>query len=457
MKALLLCIMTLTSTTVGFSQSVAINHADRKIPHGPAGTTVTKSISFSVLNCNPARITAVSYANNNSGTAAVSKYSTSAPAFPIAGNFSNGNLTLTIKHPDPVPKKDETIVLRFMLTLVDTVIFNTDTITLTTPPAVAKHPHWYEDKTNTLKYEFNQFTDFLGFDNQRPNGLLQQELIIKFPLVKKKTADTSAAKVFFQPFRSIVFNALFNRIDKSNSSQLYPAGTTLPNDPSNLNNIDSIRPYLTTLDIFKYSNLQIGLKFTALTFHIGNFRLSTVYEFNLLRNKPYYADTLISHNNVFTKDDVRSVYSFAHKIALFGNTSDLINKEIKVAVNAGMMLIRLKDSYYKQFDAGVVDPFDRSTTLLPASDAVIKRRAQPVWFFSGTLSKYWGEKNKNSVFFRTNYFYQTGKYRRYGGSGDLGSFDPKKFYTTKFHNHFLQLQLGIALDLNKFLGVKEEN
>jgi hypothetical protein len=93
---------------------------------------------------------------------------------------------------------------------------------------------------------------------------------------------------------------------------------------------------------------------------------------------------------------------------------------------------------------------------LPASDARLKKKAQPVWYFSGTISKNWGKKNENTVFFRTNYFHQTGKYSRYGGSSDLASFDPKKFSTARFHNHFLQLQLGIALDLNKFLGVKDE-
>lgn len=303
--------------------------------------------------------------------------------------------------------------------------------------------------------ELNQYTDFLGFDNQKPNGLIQQQLIVKFPLPFHKTGGSDKSIFYFQPLRSIVFNALLNRIDKAGNLQAYPAASSLPAKTTNFNP-DSIRPYLTTLDIFKYSNLQAGLKFNVLTFHILNFRLNVDYEFGVLRNKPYYSDTIKVNGTTYTKNDVRPVYSFIHKLEIFGNSAGFIAERNKVAVNAGLMWINLKDSYYKQFDAAIVDPFDKASALLPANDARNGRNAKPIWFFSGTWSVFYGDKMKNSTFFRINYYYQTGSYNRYGGSSNLIDFDPKRFYEDRFHNHFLQIQAGATLDLDAFLGIKEE-
>lgn len=455
MKKILISAVTILVVNASKAQTVSINTADKQIPLANFKATTAAAahiVHFSASGIVANKVAAVTMVNTNQGTAASSYYTLG----PVVYNSSiaNGYFNLSISDTSYAPATNQTIVVRFRMDLNDSVAFFKDTITIA--GTSGSNAHWYRDSTNTVKYEVNQFTDFLGFDNQKPNGLLQQEFIFKFPLVKTKTGNCSSAKVFFQPFRSVVFHALLNRIDKTNASQEYPVGTTLPNNPANLNNLDSIRPYLTTMDIFRYSNLQIGLKLNMVTFHIGNFRLSAEYEFNLLRNKPYYADTIKFGNASFTRDQVRAVYSFAHKIGLFGNTAKLMDNQFKVSFNAGAMFIRLRDSYYKQYDAAVIDPVDRVTTLLSATDVYAKNRAKPIWYFSGMLSKYWGEKNKNSIFFRVNYFYQTGKFRRYGGSNDLSNFDPKAFYDTRFYNHFLQLQLGIALDLNKFLGVKEE-
>lgn len=429
------------------SQQVVISSAQKKIVR--TDSIIPAAINFSVIKCNAARITGLSYIDAHTGTEESANYTLGAFTFPAPSRPNSGSIAFSLSNPKDTPGVDKTIILRFKLELTDTTIFNFDTITLLHAKP-SKPGAWQKDTSNKWKYEYNQFTDFLGFDNQRPNGLLQQEVILKFPIVKNRL---KAGGIYFQPFRSVVFNALFNRIDKANNSQAYPLGTTLPND---LAKQDSIRPYLTTLDIFKYSNLQFGLKFNVITIHVDNIRMNFDYTFNVLRNKPYYSDTIKFAGATFTKDDLRPVYSFAQKIEMYLNTDKPIAGQINLAINAGLMFIQLKDSYYKQFDAAVVDPFDKTTALLPANSALNSRRAKPIYFFSGTLEKLWGKEKKNAAFFRVNYFYQQGSYQRYGGSTDLTQFDPKKFYTDQFHNHYLQLQLGVSLDLNNFLGIKDE-
>lgn len=443
------------------AQSIRISNGTRSFVRGAAGTTTVHAINFSVVNCVPARTVSAALVNTNGGTMPVADYNITAfTSFPAGG--VNGTFTVTVIHPNPLPTADQNVVLRFQLNLVDTVIFSYDTINFTlaapargaAPAPAASAPAWQIDTSNKWKYEYNQFTDLLGFDNQRPNGLLQIELVLKFPLIKNRLRiGGNNSGFYFQAFRSLVFHMLINRIDKSKESQNYPIGTTLPND---LNKKDSIRPYLTTMDILKYSNLQLGLNLNVLTFHVGNMRLNFDYEYSLFRNRPYYNDSVLINYAPFKADDLRPVYSHVHKYEVYANNANPIAGKLGVAINAGLMYIRLKDGFYKQFDAAEVDPFDRTTTLIPASSALIQRQARTITFFSGTFKVFWGKKLENQVFFRTNYYYQSGTYSKYGGSSNITQFDPKRFYSEKFHNHFLQLQLGLALKLNEFLGVKED-
>jgi hypothetical protein len=435
----------LAGTTFSFAQAVKINPSDKKIPRGTAGVDKTHEFSVSVINCDPRKIETFSFVNLNSGTLSSKYYVINDLVFNRVQS-DQATFTIDVQNPATLPKKSETIVLKFELKLRDSTIYNYDTITFT-----FKHEHaiWHEDTTNIWRTEYNQYTDLLGFDNQRPNGLLQQELIIKFPF-KLPVWGNPDKTTKLQLFRSVVFHALFNRIDKSKEFQNYPSGTAIPTTSVNA---DSLKPFLTTLDIFKYSNLQLGLNFNFITFHLGNFRINFDYEFSLLRNKPYYADTIRSNNTTFTQNDVRPVYSHAHKMEIYLNNNKSINGKFDVIVNAGVMWIRLRDSYYRQFDAAEVDIFDRATLLLLASDAINGRKAQSIAFFGGTLKMKWGTNLKNSIFFRTNYYFQDGDYRRY--TGPTNAIDPKRFEQRKFYNHFLQLQLGLALNLNKFFGIEE--
>lgn len=456
MKRIILYLAVFILSTGSFSQTVnIISPSNKKHLWGAAGSNVPITVTYSVNNCNLNRIKNVKcqpvYSIGNAPSTIVVFNSVAFSAAPAVPNPPNGTISINIITPSKVPDKDIQAVFRFQLTLTDTVIFNYDTLTLYSLP---KHPKWTKDKSNTFKSEITQFTDFTGFDNQKPNGILQEELVLKFPISKYKH-DTKNKNIQYQLLRSVVFTTLFNRIDKTKEYQTYPTGTVLPN---NLNNTDSIKPFLTTMDIYKYSNLQMGMNFNFFTLHTANSRINLSYEFAVLRNRPYITDTIIYQNKQFTKADLRPFYSFAHKFEVYMNNSDLIEKSVGYALNGGIMLVRLKDSYFKQYDAAEIDPFDRATKLLPANDPYIRRKARPIWFFGGTLKKLWGDGNKNTAFVRLNYFYQTGKYIRYTGSSDIsqGSFDPRLFRETWYHNHFLQLQMGLSLEINKFLGAEKK-
>jgi hypothetical protein len=445
------------------AQKVIISSpSDKTINWDSPGATTVHTIGFTIINSDPGKIKSVNCIPDYAASSIKSPtISFGSPALPVPPGSLTGSINITIQTPAKIPKEEQQIILRFPYVYNDTVYFNYDTLIIKeNKPVIPKFfkkektLRWIKDTSNIFRSEITQFTDFNGFDNQKPNGLLQEELVLKFPLAKNRRHldSTEGHKdTYYQYFRSVVFTGLFNRIDKTKSLQEYPIGATLPYNP---NNKDSIQNYLTTMDIFKYSNLQLGINFNVLTFHTGKFRINFDYEFGVLRNKPYFADTVRILDTFFAKNELRNIYSFVHKFEFYANNSQLIGKDFGASFNGGIMLIRLKDSYYKQFDATSVDAFDRIAGLLPANE---NRTARPIWFFTGTFKKLWGENNKSVTFLRISYNYQTGKYTTYTGDPKLtnGNFDPAKFRPAKFYNHFLQLQLGVTLDINKILESKK--
>jgi hypothetical protein len=458
MKARATILITMMLLTLNcLSQKVIIsNPVNKKIYWGATPGVAVHPITFTVVNCNPLNFVSIQYRAEFASSTAIAPVFNSfdLPASP-APSYHSGNVNISITTPVSIPKENPYIVIRFQLTLTDTVIFNYDTLLITKAPPPAspifgqnKSLRWLKDESNTFKSFVSQFTDLNGFDNQKPNGLLQEELVLKFPLAKNRRQwNKKNEKTFYQYFRSVVFTGLLNRIDKSKSAQEYPVGATLPILKDNK---DSIQSYLTTMDIFKYSNLQLGLNFNVITFHTGNFRINLDYEFGVLRNRPYFADTIKVLDTQFAKTELRNIYSFVHKFEFYANNDKLIGKDFGAAINGGLMLVRLRDSYYKQFDAASIDAFGRANALLPANE---KRTARPIWFLTGTFSKKWGAENKSITYLRISYNYQTGMYTPYYGDPKVtpGNYSPSKFRSSNFHNHFLQIQLGVALDIDKIL------
>lgn len=147
-----------------------------------------------------------------------------------------------------------------------------------------KEYDWAPDPTNTPKLEWIQYTDFLGINSDRPNGVIQQQLLFKWPLIKSYWKRSEKFKV--QVLRSVLLpNILLNRIDKAkdDSSILVPLGRTIITSPAP----DTIANVVGTFDLMRYANTLFGSSLNLLTFHIDKTRLYFNYDVGLLRNRIY--------------------------------------------------------------------------------------------------------------------------------------------------------------------------
>jgi hypothetical protein len=308
----------------------------------------------------------------------------------------------------------------------------------------------HTDKTNTNKMELSQFTDFVGFDNDKPNGRLQQEFRFKWAIAKKWHGKEDGWH--YQFLRSVLLpDILFNRIDKSQKEETY-------NYPAYLrksSNLDSAAPKFTTMDIYKYSNLQIGLRAIVMAFKKDNFRFHIQGGVKLIRNKPF-ADTSITQNGKTDSAIFRPTYSVAYTAEVYGKTTLSEENAINLDFNAGITWLYLKDSYYRQYDAAVIDAYNKATVLLPVSYP--SRKVKPIYMFSFRLTKDLSKDKDHYAYFRCNYMYQSGKYniveKRITNTGEIiYKINPEP---VKFYNHFMQMQLGISLDLKDLFQKKSD-
>lgn len=316
--------------------------------------------------------------------------------------------------------------------------------------AVKKSSERIYDSSNTNKLEFVQFTDFLGFENDRPNGLLQQEFRFKWAL-NRRMRPIGNRGVYTQFFRSLVFpDILLNRIDKSKQELDYSYTKSLPGTLGK----DSGIKKLTTMDILRYTNFQVAARLVIFALHTKHYRVHLQTGARLFRNRPFYTDTVktgIDSGKV--RSDFRAIYSLAPNIEVYAKVLNIEETGVYMDMILGVMQLRLLDSYYAQYDAAVVDEFNRATTIIPVT-TFPKRRPSPIWYISTRLAKDWGEENSNSIFFRVNYYRQTGEHNVIVRQPP--SPQPPVFSKEKFHNHFMQLQLGVSLGLDNLFKPKGE-
>ncbi len=300
----------------------------------------------------------------------------------------------------------------------------------------------HPDASNTNKYELIQFTDFIGFDNDKPNGRLQQEFRFKWGIAKNWRGDKN--KWQWQFLRSVIFpDILLNRIDKSQKEETYNYPAYIKNSP----NPDSSAPKFTTMDIWKYSNLRIGFRAILLALQKENFRFHIQGGIQLIRNRPF-VDTSSAQNGQTDSSIFRPTFSVAYSAEIYGKTLLSQKESLNMDFTAGVMFLYLHDSYYKQYDAAMVDQYDRAGTLLAVDYP--RKKVKPIYNFSCRLMKNIGKEKDDYIYFRANYMFQTGTYnpviRRITNTGNIiyGMSETRRFY-----NHFLQMQLGISLDLKK--------
>lgn len=293
------------------------------------------------------------------------------------------------------------------------------------------------DSTNTNKTEFCQYTDFLGFGNDKPNGIIQEEFLFKWALVKRefKISDN----VYFQPFRSILLpSILFNRIEKGKdtSSLLYPVGysiSSVAEDPSGKKDT-TLSPVMSSFDIMRYTSLKLEGKIVLMALRIKNARIYLDFNGSLIRNQ--ITDTIINKN--FT----RSIYSFGSGLSIYVKSPIHLNTDSSFNIEAelGYYKLKLLDNYFKQYDVYALDNQGKKTIAFPIGES-FNRASKPIWFTSIRLSKEWGKTSKNSVFVRFVYNFQKGSYSYY-------TKENTKVNSRTYYNNFMQIHLGVNLPID---------
>jgi hypothetical protein len=306
------------------------------------------------------------------------------------------------------------------------------------PPKIKNKNSWQceNDESNTQKTEIIQYTDFLGFGNDRPNGLLQQQFLFKWPINKKQISVSKNIKIQF--LRSVLLpNILFNRIEKAkdDSSLLHPIGYTI-RQIDNTTRDTALSPVASTFDIIRYNTFKIESKIVLLAIQIHNTRIYFDYQLGLLRNK--IKDTTGSKTERF-------IYSFQSGWSVY--IKSLLDQKTKlnIEVEAGLNHVTLKDNFFKQYDVYATDNDGKKSIAFPASEK-FNKTSRPIYYGIITLRKDWGQDSKNSVFFRFKYQNQNGLYKFYAKER------PGNIKEESFSNHFLQINLGISLGLEKLFS-----
>ncbi len=297
------------------------------------------------------------------------------------------------------------------------------------------------DPTNYVKVEVVQYTDILGIKNDRPNGLLQYQGLVKIPLNRKRKEYPNGASV--QWFRSFIVDVTVNRVDKSKAEVDYDYTAFLVDNNSAKK---TTNPWLATMDIWRYSNFQAGLRIVPLAFEMDNFRIQIQAGYKVIKNLPFSADTIRSGvDSGKVKSDFRSVYSGAKFIELFIKTIKM-DHNVDFSMNTGFMWIKLMDSYYQQIDVFQQDPFQRSIALTTLNSF---QSSRPIWFNSIRLGFALGEEKVATTFLRMNYMLQKGRYLK--PLGVIVDGQPVQFEDRKFYNNFFQVHVGLTLELDKLL------
>lgn len=286
--------------------------------------------------------------------------------------------------------------------LKKTLVIKIISKTVTAPPVTLSEKGWIADKGNYLKAEIVQYTDITGIKNDKPNGLLQFQGIIKIATNRKKWVTKNGWSL--QPFRSFLIDATINRIDKSKEEVDYNYTAFLyESDKAK----KTYNPWLATTDIWRYSNFHGGARIVPLALEKGNFRIQFQAGAKLLKNLPYSQDTIRSGvDSGKVKSDFRSVYSVVKYVELFIKTIETDNK-VTASLNTGFMWLKLLDSYYEQIDIYQQDPFQKTIALSPVSKY---RKSPPMWFASLRVGIALGEEKVVNTFVRLNYTLQKGTY-----------------------------------------------
>ncbi len=298
-----------------------------------------------------------------------------------------------------------------------------------------KKKYWRQkDPSNTPKLELIQYTDFLGINSDRPNGVFQQQLLFKWPINKTYWPLCDNFKV--QLFRSVLIpNVLLNRIDKAkdDSSVLVPLGMSTVLSP-NSSIPDTVSNVVSSFDLIRYANTIIESSVNILTLHVDRTRIYLNYNIGLVRNRIY--DTISQEKPVS-----RPIYSRITGWHVYVKSVLDPKASLNIELEGGYRRVNLKDNFFKQYDVYAYENGRVKSIRFPVQSDDEKMKSKPIYYVSTKLSKDWGKESTNYIFLRFKYQWQSGHYKFYSKG------IPDSERSEQFTNHFFQVNLGVSLGL----------
>lgn len=112
------------------------------------------------------------------------------------------------------------------------------------------------DSTNKPVFRGKLFSDFIGTTDDQPNGLLQTEVFVSFPLIKRGISIFDE-KVSIHPFRNILGpDLIFSKIDQK--QRYLPVRTFM-------DSAGVTTRFVNHFDLLQYANLTSSIKLNVLT------------------------------------------------------------------------------------------------------------------------------------------------------------------------------------------------
>lgn len=360
----------------------------------------------------------------------------------VAANVTTQtSVNVTIRRQDKIKRK--TIVLDIAAKGKDSTLHAKMEIVLTdNPERESTHPI---DTSNTAKFEFVNYTDFKGFDQDQPNGTAQSQFLFKIPInhrmLQWKNGSTS-----LQFFRSAIFpNLLFNRIDKTNQ------GVTQQLSKNNYGDSSSFSTVISSFDFITNSNFILNAKLSVITLMRPHSRLQLQLNGSLYKIKVDSMEipgTAMSDSVSKVSVGFNPIYATGFGAELYYDTHYEADEfPFNFRFIGGVQWIKMRSSDYTQADVAPTYP-DNSRKSAVLIDPNTGKASAPIFTLSAMIRKNLDLKQSGGedhyLFFRYNYSWQRFK------AGVPIANRPGVYETKRLYNNFSQFQLGIDLNFDSF-------
>lgn len=437
MKTLLTTTTVLLLHTISFAQKLVVSKP--AIIKWPSSQLDTSLNVYLVGTSDTFKLT-VSY--KGEGKAEIGKdFDFTTQVFDNVVNHQSFNVT--IKKSQDIKRKK--FVLDVLAKGKDTILKEKiEVVLIDDPDWEVKHP---VDPSNTAKFEFVNYTDFKGFDQDAPNGIAQSQFLFKIP-VNHRMREWRDGSTYTQWFRSLVLpNFLFNRIDKTDK------GVTQQLSRNNYGDSSSYSRVISSFDFITNSNFILNTKLAIFTLMKPHSRVQLQLNGSVYKIK---VDSMeVTGTSPMAGDSVskvsigfNTVYATGLGAELFYDTKYTEEEfPFNFRFIASVQWIKMRSGDYIQADVAPTLP-DNSRKSAIMIDPNTGKSSAPIFTFSAMIKKNLNLKKSDSedhyLFFRYNYSWQRFK------AGVPITNRPGMYETKRLYNNFSQFQLGLDLNFDSF-------